>query len=115
MKFGVRQLLTRSCGSFILSQRAIEVGADFIETDILATKDGKLFCMHDVTLEATTDVANHTRFADRIRTYEVQGANVTGRFSGTTQHLHAPARTLSCHKAGDAKTVTSSAEHRYYY
>lgn len=62
-------------------QRAIEVGADFIETDILATKDGKLFCMHDVTLEATTDVANHTRFADRIRTYEVQGANVTGRFS----------------------------------
>ena len=72
--------------------------------------------MHDLTLEATTDVANHTRFADRIRTYEVQGVNVTGRFSGTIQHLHAPARTpLSCHKVGDDKIVTLSAEHRYYY
>lgn len=72
--------------------------------------------MHDLTLEATTDVANHTRFADRIRTYEVQGVNVTGRFSGTTQHLHALARTpLSCHKIGDAKIVSLSPAHSYHY
>lgn len=63
-------------------QRAIKEGADFIETDILATKDGKLICFHDVTLDDTTDIANHTEFADRKRTYEVQGENITGWFVG---------------------------------
>ena len=63
-------------------QRAIEEGADFIETDILASKDGHLICFHDVTLDATTNVAYHTEFADRKRTYEVQGENVTGWFIG---------------------------------
>ncbi|XP_054804735.1 glycerophosphodiester phosphodiesterase GDPD6 isoform X2 [Prosopis cineraria] len=60
--------------------RAIEEGADFIETDILASKDGVLICFHDVTLDDTTDVAKHKEFADRKRTYEVQGVNVTGFF-----------------------------------
>ncbi|KAK1292645.1 hypothetical protein QJS10_CPB17g00751 [Acorus calamus] len=60
--------------------RAIEEGADFIETDILATKDGSLICFHDVTLDETTDIAKHKEFANRIRTYEVQGDNVTGWF-----------------------------------
>ncbi|KAL6885834.1 hypothetical protein ACP4OV_010095 [Aristida adscensionis] len=60
--------------------RAIEEGADFIETDILASKDGHLICFHDIILDATTDVANHTEFADRKRTYEVQGENITGWF-----------------------------------
>jgi glycerophosphoryl diester phosphodiesterase len=60
--------------------RAIEEGADFIETDILASKDGHLICFHDVTLDNITDVANRTEFAHRKRTYEVQGAKVTGWF-----------------------------------
>jgi len=60
--------------------RAIEEGADFIETDILASNDGHLICFHDVTLDATTDVVNRTEFAHRKRTYEVQGAKVTGWF-----------------------------------
>ncbi|KAF6165045.1 hypothetical protein GIB67_000629 [Kingdonia uniflora] len=60
--------------------KAIEEGADFIETDILASKDGVLICFHDVTLDATTDIANHKKFVDRKRTYEVQGENVTGWF-----------------------------------
>jgi glycerophosphoryl diester phosphodiesterase len=38
-------------------QRAIEEGADFIETGILASKDGALICFHDVTLDEITDVA----------------------------------------------------------
>lgn len=63
-------------------QRAIEEGTDFIETDILASKDGHLICFHDVILDQTTNVANHTEFADRKRTYEVQGENVTGWFIG---------------------------------
>ncbi|EPS69640.1 hypothetical protein M569_05124, partial [Genlisea aurea] len=62
-------------------RRAIEEGADFIESDILASKDGFLICFHDVTLDAVTDIANRTEFADRKRTYEVQGENVTGFFT----------------------------------
>lgn len=61
--------------------RAIEEGADFIETDILSTKDGVLICHHDVNLDDTTDIAKHKEFADRKRTYEVQGANITGFFT----------------------------------
>ncbi|XP_062116718.1 glycerophosphodiester phosphodiesterase GDPD6 [Humulus lupulus] len=61
--------------------RAIEEGADFIESDILSSKDGILICFHDVTLDETTDVAKHKHFANRKRTYEVQGENVTGFFT----------------------------------
>lgn len=61
--------------------RAIEEGADFIESDILASKDGALICFHDVTLDETTDITNHKKFADRKRTYEVQGSNMTGYFT----------------------------------
>ncbi|XP_031491055.1 glycerophosphodiester phosphodiesterase GDPD6 [Nymphaea colorata] len=61
--------------------RAIEEGADFIETDILATKDGALICFHDVYLDDVTNVIHHKEFADRKRTYEVQGSNTTGFFT----------------------------------
>jgi glycerophosphoryl diester phosphodiesterase len=53
-----------------------------LETDITSTKDGKLIAFHDLILDATTDIANHTEFKDRVRTYKVQGANVTGFFTG---------------------------------
>ncbi|CAI0480074.1 unnamed protein product [Linum tenue] len=62
--------------------RAIEEGADFIEGDILATKDGVLVCAHDLILDDTTDVKEHKKFADRKRTYMVQGSNMTGYFIG---------------------------------
>ncbi|KAM4121233.1 hypothetical protein ACJW30_03G192600 [Castanea mollissima] len=60
--------------------RAIEEGADFIETDILATKDGVLICSHDVTLGDRTNIANFSQFADRKRTCEVQYVNMTDWF-----------------------------------
>ncbi|KAG0477208.1 hypothetical protein HPP92_014049 [Vanilla planifolia] len=60
--------------------RAIEEGADFIETDILSSRDGVLICHHDVTLDETTDIAEHKEFAERKKTYEVQGQNMTGWF-----------------------------------
>jgi glycerophosphoryl diester phosphodiesterase len=63
-------------------QRAIEEGADFIETDILSSKDGVLISFHDVTLDETTDIYQHKEFANRKRTYEVQGVNTTGFFTG---------------------------------
>ena len=37
-------------------------------------------CHHDVILDDTTDVLDHIQFADRKRTYEVEGANMTGLF-----------------------------------
>ncbi|KAL5197919.1 hypothetical protein ABZP36_001431 [Zizania latifolia] len=50
--------------------RAIDEGADFIESDVTATKDGRLVCFHDMTLDDTTDVADHPEFAGRRRTLE---------------------------------------------
>jgi glycerophosphoryl diester phosphodiesterase len=69
-------------------QRAIEEGADFIEADILASKDGVLICHHDVTLDNTTDIANHPEFANRKTTYVVQGVNTTGWFVGIKENSY---------------------------
>src|SRR5215510_8698136 len=44
---------------------AIEQGADFVEQDLQITKDGALVCLHDLTLERTTDVEEV--FPDRFR------------------------------------------------
>ncbi|HEX5085931.1 MAG TPA: glycerophosphodiester phosphodiesterase family protein [Blastocatellia bacterium] len=44
---------------------AIEQGADFVEQDLQVTKDGELVCLHDLTLERTTDVEEV--FPDRFR------------------------------------------------
>ncbi|KAL9255722.1 Glycerophosphodiester phosphodiesterase GDPD6-like protein [Drosera capensis] len=60
--------------------RAVDEGADFIETDILATKDGVLICHHDVILDDTTNIKDHPEFAGRQRTYTVQGIKTTGFF-----------------------------------
>src|SRR5262245_43955706 len=44
---------------------AIEQGADFVEQDLQITKDGALVCLHDLTLERTTDVEEV--YPDRFR------------------------------------------------
>lgn len=49
---------------------AIEQGADFIEPDLVMTKDGVLIARHDHYLSATTNVADHPEFADRRRVRE---------------------------------------------
>ncbi len=46
----------------------IEQGADFIEPDLVMTKDGVLVARHDIYLSTTTNVASHLEFADRKRT-----------------------------------------------
>lgn len=45
---------------------AIAQGADYVEQDLAVTKDGVLVCIHDVSLERTTNVA--TVFPDRFKT-----------------------------------------------
>jgi glycerophosphoryl diester phosphodiesterase len=44
---------------------AIEQGADYVEQDLQVTKDGALVCLHDLTLERTTNVEE--LFPDRFR------------------------------------------------
>lgn len=46
----------------------IEQGADFIEPDLVMTKDGVLVARHDIYLSTTTNVASRPEFADRKRT-----------------------------------------------
>lgn len=60
---------------------AIRQGADFVEPDLVCTKDGVLICRHENELGGTTDVAGRTEFADRKTTKTVDGIAVTGWFS----------------------------------
>ena len=46
-------------------ERAIEMGADFIEPDLVITKDGVLVARHDRYLSGSTDVSDRPEFADR--------------------------------------------------
>ena len=50
---------------------AIAQGADFVEQDLAVTKDGVLICLHDPSLERTTDVA--TRFPNRFTEITFEG------------------------------------------
>ena len=45
-------------------------GADYIEPDLVMTKDGQLVARHDIYLSHTTDVAEHPEFASRKRTLD---------------------------------------------
>jgi glycerophosphoryl diester phosphodiesterase len=49
---------------------AIAMGADVIEPDLMLTQDGVLVARHDVTLAASTNVADHPEFASRQRAGE---------------------------------------------
>lgn len=49
---------------------AIEQEADYIEPDLVVSKDGHLLARHDVYLSSTTDIAAHPEFADRKRTLD---------------------------------------------
>lgn len=60
---------------------AIEQGADFIEPDLVATRDGVLIARHENDLSGTTDVADHPEFADRRTTKMIDGVATTGWFS----------------------------------
>src|SRR5258707_14042970 len=53
---------------------AIELGADFIEPDLVATKDGQLIASHEPNLIATTDFAGLPEFASRRRPPVGEGA-----------------------------------------
>jgi glycerophosphoryl diester phosphodiesterase len=57
---------------------AIQQGADFIEPDLVMTRDGVLVCRHENEISGTTDVAAHPEFADRRKEKTVDGVVATG-------------------------------------
>ncbi len=62
-------------------ERAIDQGADFIEPDLVATRDLQLIARHETELSDSTDVAARPEFADRKRSKDVEGRLVSGWFA----------------------------------
>ncbi|EWC58956.1 Glycerophosphoryl diester phosphodiesterase [Actinokineospora spheciospongiae] len=60
---------------------AARMGADFIEPDLVSTKDGVLVARHEPEIGGTTDVAAHPEFAGRRTTKDLDGVAVTGWFT----------------------------------
>jgi len=60
---------------------AIDLGADYIEPDLVLTKDGILVARHENEISETTDVAAHPEFAGRKATKTIDGQEVTGWFT----------------------------------
>jgi glycerophosphoryl diester phosphodiesterase len=67
--------------TFEAYKRAIEQGADFIEPDLVATKDGELIARHEPNITSTTDIADRAEFATRKTTKIVDGVSETGWFA----------------------------------
>ncbi|MEV7397352.1 glycerophosphodiester phosphodiesterase [Aeromicrobium sp. NPDC092404] len=60
---------------------AIEQGADYIEPDVVSTKDGVLVVRHENEIGGTTDVADRREFLDRKMTKFIDGVPHTGWFT----------------------------------
>jgi glycerophosphoryl diester phosphodiesterase len=73
---------------------AIEEGCDFIEPDLVLTKDGHLVVRHENEIRYTTDVATRPEFRDRKTTKQIDGEPVTGWF--TEDFTLAELKTLRC-------------------
>jgi glycerophosphoryl diester phosphodiesterase len=62
-------------------QLAISQGANFIEPDLVSTKDGVLIARHEVNITDTTDVSAHPEFVSRRTTKTIDGITETGWFA----------------------------------
>jgi glycerophosphoryl diester phosphodiesterase len=71
---------------------AVAMGADYIEPDLVPTKDGVLVDRHEPEISQTTDVASHPEFADRKATKVIDSVTTTGWF--TTDFTLAELKTL---------------------
>lgn len=60
---------------------AIQQGADFIEPDLVATKDGVLVARHENEIDGTTDVTDRPEFAARFTTKVIDGTSISGWFT----------------------------------
>src|SRR4051812_12475792 len=57
---------------------AARLGADYLEPDLVSTKDHVLVCRHEPEIGGTTDVASRPEFAGRRKTVVLDGVSVTG-------------------------------------
>jgi glycerophosphoryl diester phosphodiesterase len=58
------------------------IGAEFIEPDLVITKDGHLICAHDINIDTVTDVNDRPEFASRKKTVTLNnGVEITGWFT----------------------------------
>lgn len=62
--------------------KAIEMGADFIEPDLVLTRDGHLIARHEPILDGTTNVAS-VFGASRLSTRMLDGVSTTAYFADT--------------------------------
>lgn len=62
-------------------QKAIDDGADFIEPDLVSTKDGVLVTRHENEIGGTTNVSTLAQFSDRKTTKNIDGLDLTGWFT----------------------------------
>jgi glycerophosphoryl diester phosphodiesterase len=60
---------------------AIDQGADYIEPDLVSTKDRVLVARHENEISTTTNVADHPEFADRYTTKIIDGVTLNGWFT----------------------------------
>ena len=74
--------------------KAIADGADFIEPDLVSTKDGVLVARHEANVAETTDVATRPEFHSRRRTLSYDGRTVDGWW--TIDFTLAELKTLRC-------------------
>ena len=62
-------------------EHAINFGADYIEPDLVSTKDGVLVARHENEISGTTDVEERPEFAERFTTKNVDGRAIAGWFT----------------------------------
>jgi glycerophosphoryl diester phosphodiesterase len=60
---------------------AIEMGADYVEPNLVMTKDGVLVARHENEISGTSDVADHPEFASRKTTKTIDGVKYEGWFT----------------------------------
>lgn len=76
---------------------AINQGCDFVQVNLVPSKEGALVARRDNELSASTDVASRPEFADRRATKTLDGADVTGWFA--EDFTLAELQTLTCREA----------------
>ncbi len=84
--------------------KAIEMGADFIEPDLVSTKDGVLIARHENEISGTTDVA--TKFPRRKAKKTIDGAKVEGWF--TEDFTYAEIRSLRANERLESRDQSSN-------
>ncbi|HKQ81614.1 MAG TPA: glycerophosphodiester phosphodiesterase [Steroidobacteraceae bacterium] len=60
---------------------AMQQGADYVEPDLVSTRDGVLVARHENEIGGTTNVSEHSEFASRKKTKTIDGVSIEGWFT----------------------------------